>query len=156
MYGSTRQVIALLELCTPEEQTHYEDLIGYEKPVEQLFVSVAERIIHRTNSLRLLSAAKNDGRSSSPSWVPDWSADVHIESKSFGVGDLGPERYSNAGGTARHLNIVDDVLSATGILVSKITCADEHIGANKIYTYTYYRADEVADVCCLVLSLQLC
>jgi hypothetical protein len=71
------KVIALLRLYSPEERAQWGDLVDYELPAEQLFISVAKRTLHHTNSLQLLSAVPNTmSILQLPSWIPDWSADI--------------------------------------------------------------------------------
>jgi hypothetical protein len=53
------KIIALLGLCSHEEQSQWEDLVDYERSAEKLFVSVAGRIMHRTNNLQILSTVTN-------------------------------------------------------------------------------------------------
>jgi hypothetical protein len=113
------KIVALLGLCSHEEQSQWEDLVDYERSAEQLFVSVAGRIMHRTNNLQILSTVTNISMLQFPSWVPDWSATNHYFS--LGIGTADSEAQFSAGGVVGQFDVIEHVLSATGVLVSKIT-----------------------------------
>jgi len=125
------KVIALLGMTNPSDG--WNRLIDYSMTTEQIYTSLARRLVEQDRSLRVLSGAHGSSpeHASLPTWVPDWS--VCPVMHTFGLGHHRKGLY-NAGG---HPAVVEwstpsaelggecSVLIAQGVKVGSVHMVDK-------------------------------
>lgn len=123
------KVYALLGLLSPGDRTSV--LVDYSESVSTLYTKVAQGIIRRQDSLKVLSGvlgadSSTDGEQCQlPSWVPNWTA--ASLTTSLGLSNHYLEPYDAGGLPASwaQFDLTTNTLSCWGIILDTITYLDQ-------------------------------